>query len=213
MNYGVPYQGSKSRIAKDIIEQLPTGKRFVDLFAGGCAMTHAAILSQKYEKFLCNDLYPHGVNLFKNALNGEYSKPEYLRWVSREEFFAKKDTDDFVKMCYSFGNDGKSYMYSKELEPLKKGFHYAVVFDDWTYLEQYAKANNWREGLIDELKGSVGGSGVEERRLCAERTAKSTGLRGTNSPILVHLMGKKRLDEINERRLKLTKPAYDNGVK
>ena len=99
-------------------------------------------------------------------MNGEYSKPEYLRWVSREEFFAKNDTDDFVKMCYSFSNNGNNYMYSKELEPLKKGFHYAVVFDDWTYLEQYAKANNWREGLIEELKKSV--EGIEltnERRL------------------------------------------------
>lgn len=45
MNYGVPYMGSKNRIAKDIIAKLPTGKRFVDLFAGGCAITHAAILS------------------------------------------------------------------------------------------------------------------------------------------------------------------------
>jgi hypothetical protein len=157
MSYGVPYQGSKNRIAKDIIDLLPTGKRFVDLFAGGCAMTHCAILSGKYKKFLCNDLYPHGVNLFKNALNGEYSKPEYLRWVSREEFFAKKDTDDFVKLCYSFGSGGNTYMYSKELEPLKKGFHYAVVFDDWSFLEQYAKEHNWRDGLIEELKKSVEG--------------------------------------------------------
>lgn len=150
--FGIPYMGSKNRIAEELIRQMPEGKRFVDLFAGGCAMTHAALLSGKYEKVLCNDLYPHGVNLFKNALNGEYSKPEYLRWISREEFFAKKDTDDFVKLCYSFGNDGKTYMYSRELEPLKKGFHYAIVFNDWRFLEQYAKENNWREGLIDELK-------------------------------------------------------------
>lgn len=177
MTYGVPYQGSKSRIAKDIVELLPEGQRFVDLFAGGCAITHAAILSGKYKRFLCNDRYPRGSNLFKNALNGEYSKPEYLRWVSREEFFAKKDTDDFVKLCYSFGNGGTTYMYSQILEPLKKGFHYAVVFDDWTYLEQYAKENNWREGLIDELKKSVEG-----------------------------------IELANERRLKLTKPAFDNGI-
>ena len=84
MTYGVPYQGSKNRIAKDIVELLPEGNRLVDLFAGGCAITHAAMLSGKYKRFLCNDLYPHGSNLFKNALNGEYSKPEYLRWVSRE---------------------------------------------------------------------------------------------------------------------------------
>lgn len=177
MNYGVPYQGSKNRIAKDIVGLLPEGQRFVDLFAGGCAITHAAILSGKYKRFLCIDLYPHGSNLFKNALNGEYSKPEYLRWISREEFFAKKDTDEFVKLCYSFGNGGTTYMYSKELEPLKKAFHYAVVFNDWAYLEQYAKENNWREGLIDELKKSVEG-----------------------------------IDDVNERRLKMTKPAFDNEI-
>lgn len=56
MNYGVQYKGSKNRIAKDIISVLPSGKRFVDLFAGGCAVTQAALLSGKYEKVLCNDL-------------------------------------------------------------------------------------------------------------------------------------------------------------
>lgn len=56
--YGVPYQGSKNRIAEDIIALLPAGKRFVDLFAGGCAMTHAAILSDKWGRVLCNDKYP-----------------------------------------------------------------------------------------------------------------------------------------------------------
>lgn len=58
MNYGVPYQGSKNRIAKDIIELLPSGHRFVDLFAGGCAMTHCASLSDKWDKVLSNDKYP-----------------------------------------------------------------------------------------------------------------------------------------------------------
>ena len=33
--YGVPYQGNKSRIADLIINLLPGGKRFVDLFGGG----------------------------------------------------------------------------------------------------------------------------------------------------------------------------------
>lgn len=43
--FGTPYMGSKNGIAEDLIRQMPEGKRFVDLFAGGCAMTHAAILS------------------------------------------------------------------------------------------------------------------------------------------------------------------------
>lgn len=40
--YGMPYQGSKSRIAEEIIGMLPAGGVFYDLFAGGCAITHAA---------------------------------------------------------------------------------------------------------------------------------------------------------------------------
>lgn len=56
--YGVPYSGSKNKLAEDIIALLPKGKRFVDLFAGGCAMTHCALLSGKWETILSNDLYP-----------------------------------------------------------------------------------------------------------------------------------------------------------
>lgn len=35
-HYGVSYQGNKSRIADIIINILPSGKRLVDLFGGGC---------------------------------------------------------------------------------------------------------------------------------------------------------------------------------
>jgi len=45
MRYGLPYKGSKNGIAKKIVDALPAGEVFVDLFAGGCAVTHAAMLS------------------------------------------------------------------------------------------------------------------------------------------------------------------------
>lgn len=45
MRYGVPYQGSKNKIAELVVEHLPSGHTLVDLFAGGCAVTHAALLS------------------------------------------------------------------------------------------------------------------------------------------------------------------------
>ena len=35
MSFGLPYQGSKQSIAKDIVAILPCGNRLVDLFAGG----------------------------------------------------------------------------------------------------------------------------------------------------------------------------------
>ena len=45
--FGVGYMGSKNKIVKALILQLPSAKYFVDLFAGGCAMTHGAMLSGK----------------------------------------------------------------------------------------------------------------------------------------------------------------------
>ena len=57
-NYGIPYRGSKRKIAERLISVLPSGQRFVDLFGGGAAMTCAAVVSGKYESVLYNDLNP-----------------------------------------------------------------------------------------------------------------------------------------------------------
>lgn len=32
--YGIPYKGNKSKIAEEILAQLPAGHRLVDLFGG-----------------------------------------------------------------------------------------------------------------------------------------------------------------------------------
>lgn len=48
-HYGVPYQGNKSRIADIIINILPKGKRLVDLFGGGGAITHCGMLSENWK--------------------------------------------------------------------------------------------------------------------------------------------------------------------
>ncbi len=45
MRFGIPCQGSKDRIAEWVVEQLPASHTRADLFAGGCAVTHAALLS------------------------------------------------------------------------------------------------------------------------------------------------------------------------
>ena len=41
--YGLPYQGSKSKIAEKLGAMLPNADVFIDLFAGGCAMTDWAL--------------------------------------------------------------------------------------------------------------------------------------------------------------------------
>lgn len=120
--YGLPYQGSKSRIAEKIIDLLPAGGTFYELFAGGCAVTHCAILSKKWDRFVINDIRSGQTKFFTDAIEGNLNEG-YDGWVSREEFFKKKDTDPFIRSVWSFCNNQKDYIYGPEKEKIKSIVH------------------------------------------------------------------------------------------
>lgn len=132
--YGLPYKGSKNSIADWLVDQLPPAEHFYDLFSGGCAVTHAAMVHQKFKYYHVNDILADVPQLFADACNGKYRNE--TRWISREDFFALKDTDAYVRLCWSFGNDQRTYLYSKEIEPWKKALHYARVFGDNSLLHE-----------------------------------------------------------------------------
>lgn len=129
--YGIPYQGSKNAIAAHIVgEFLPPSTCLVDIFAGGCAITHAA-LEAGWHKVIANDI-SDAPELFAAAARGEYKNEK--RWISREDFARLKDNDAYVRYCWSFGNNANGYMYSVEIEPWKKALHYARVLGDCSLL-------------------------------------------------------------------------------
>lgn len=132
--YGVPYQGSKNALAERIVDRLPSAPVLYDIFAGGCAITHAALLRRKFARIYANDI-TDAPRLFSDAIRGKYR--EEKRWISREEFFQLKDTDPYVRLCWSFGNNQKEYMYSKEIEPWKRALHYARVFGNTSMLNEF----------------------------------------------------------------------------
>lgn len=155
MNYGVPYMGSKNRIAKEIIELLPSAETFVDLFCGGCAMTHAAILSGKYNNFVINDIDWMPTQLFLDAIDGKYLN--HYKWVSREDFFAEKDKNPFVKYIYSFGNNGKTYLFNSDNEREKSQIFESVVEDVDSIEEKRKTSGNRLQNIerINRLNGLV----------------------------------------------------------
>ena len=126
-NYGLPYMGSKNSIVGKFFPLFPKAKHFYDLFGGGGAVTHYAVLSAKYEQVHYNDISDIG-SLFEDAVSGRYANE--TRWISREDFFALKDKEPYVRVVWSFGNNGEDYMYSREVEPWKRALHYARVFGD-----------------------------------------------------------------------------------
>lgn len=115
--------GSKSTIAEWVISHLPKADTLVDAFAGGCALTHAAMLSRKFNRIIANDI-TDAPKLFIDACNGLYRDEK--RWVSRECFEATKDSDPFVRLIWSFGNNQKNYIYAKDIEERKHSIHNAV---------------------------------------------------------------------------------------
>lgn len=183
MNYGLPYMGSKNRIAKWVVDILPASDTLYDLFAGGCAITHCAMLSGKWNNYVINDINPGVTQLFLDAMDGKYKDEN--RWISREDFFKLKDDDPFVACCWSFGNDWRTYMYGPNIEPYKKACHYAIVFDDWG---QYAELC---PETVEAAKNAVNGlTDTRERRLAF-------------GPSVV-----KRLKELNDETLLTENPLY-----
>ena len=166
-NYGLPYAGSKSRIAHWVIDHLPRWRVLIDAFAGGCAITHRALLSHKWQTIIANDINGKYPKLFLDAVKGKYRDEK--RWISREDFERLKSQDAFVACCFSFGNNLRYYMYPKEIEPYKRALHYASVFDDFEPMQE----------LMPEVAQAVGDAlygqnNLHDRRITAQNIIVKT---------------------------------------
>lgn len=147
MKYGLPYKGSKNKLALRINQLLPKADHLIDLFCGGCAVTHAALMMDKFQHIHINDVDWRPVQLFTDSLAGKYENEN--RWISREDFFRLKDVDPYVAIVWSFGNDMRTYMYGREIEEIKRSLHYAIYFADYAP----AKALGYNLSFLDGIHG------------------------------------------------------------
>ena len=149
---GLPYQGSKKKISKKIIEIIKqnfgTDKPIYDIFGGGGAITAECILNGLDVHY--NDLDKDITNAFERVISQDREWIKTLI-VSRDEFFEikakeNKTTDDFLKLLVnSFGNDKKSYLYSKEISDLKYNLAKEIiekhdVFSGYKQTETYKRS-------------------------------------------------------------------------
>lgn len=166
-NYGLPYTGSKSRIAHWVIDNLPCGRVLIDAFAGGCSITHRALLSHKWQTIIANDINGKCPQLFLDAVRGKYR--DELRWISREDFERLKQQDAFIACCWSFGNNLRSYMYSQAIEPYKRALHYAIVFNDFEPMQELMP--EVAQSVADALHGV---RNLHDRRITAQNIIVKT---------------------------------------
>jgi site-specific DNA-adenine methylase len=149
---GLPYQGSKKKISKKIVEIIKqnfgTDEPIYDIFGGGGAITAECILNGLEVHY--NDLDKDITNAFERVISQDREWIKTLI-VSRTEFTEikakeNKTTDDFLKLLInSFGNKKKSYMYSKEISDLKYNLAKEIignhdVFGGYKQTETYKRS-------------------------------------------------------------------------
>ena len=149
---GLPYQGSKKKISKKIVEIIKqnfgTDKPIYDIFGGGGAITAECILNGLEVHY--NDLDKDITNAFERVISQDREWIKTLI-VSRTEFFGIKEkenktTDDFLKLLInSFGNKKASYMYNKEISDLKYNLAKEIiekhdVFSGYKQTETYKRS-------------------------------------------------------------------------
>ena len=151
---GLPYQGSKKKISKKIVEIIKqnfgTDRPIYDIFGGGGAITAECILNGLEVHY--NDLDKNITNAFERVISQDREWIKTLI-ISREEFFEIKEkenktTDDFLKLLVnSFGNKKRNYLYSKEISDLKYNLAKEIiekhdVFSGYKQTETYKKVTS-----------------------------------------------------------------------
>ena len=146
---GLPYQGSKKKISKKIVEIIKqnfgTEKPIYDIFGGGGAITAECMLNGLEVHY--NDLDETATSMFQKVVGEDR---DYLKTliVSRDEFFKirekeNKTVDDELKLLVnSFGNDRKTYLYSKEFSDLKYNLAMEIINNHDTF-ENYRKTETY----------------------------------------------------------------------
>ena len=149
---GLPYQGSKKKISKKIVEIIKqnfgTDKPVYDIFGGGGAITAECLLNGLEVHY--NDLDETATSMFQKVVSEDR---DYLKTllISRDEFLKirekeNKTVDDELKLLVnSFGNNRKGYLYSEEFSDLKHNLAAEIVkkhdvFSGYRKTETYLKA-------------------------------------------------------------------------
>ena len=192
---GLPYQGSKKKISKKIVEIIKqnfgTEKPVYDIFGGGGAITAECLLNGLEVHY--NDLDRTITDMFQKVVSEDR---DYLKTliVSRDEFFKIRDKenktiDDNLKLLVnSFGNNKRNYLYSEEFSDLKHNIAIDVVKNHNTF-KGYLKTKTYIDA-VNNIKD-------KETLKQLERIQQ-----------LAHIQQLERVQNININNLEITNRDY-----
>lgn len=210
---GLPYVGSKKKIAKKIIEIIKqnfgTDKTVYDLFGGGGAVTLECKLQGL--DVVYNDIDPIPGQMIQKILSEDR---EYLKTLicSREEFFKirdkeNKNIDDHLKLLInSFGNDNRTYLYSKELSDIKYELAKEII-DKHDCFCGYRQTETFKEFIKNEGKlKSLDLENTQEENRALEVMQKLEQLQRLQQ--LERLQQLKNIQNIKQKKMKFYSRDY-----
>lgn len=179
------YMGSKRRIAKylyNIIASREGGAGiFVDLFCGGLSMSEMFanhnwdVVANDADKYLVAFLR----DIMTNApwLTSELIKPAFVNRGTFEYVALNPDIYPaafvgYINTTWSFGNNGRSYMYGKKTEPIQHAAHDYIVYNEPDKLLELLEERDLSistKCFMDMLKIPI--LDYEKRRLMLQREA------------------------------------------
>lgn len=162
---GLPYQGSKKKISKKIVEIIKqnfgTDKPIYDVFGGGGAITAECMLNGLEVHY--NDLDKDITDMFQRVISQDREWIKTLI-VSRDEFFEiknkdNKTVDDKLKLLInSFGNNKNGYLYNKEWSDTKHNLATEIInkydiFSGYRRTEAYKQSvDSFRNKQLQQIE-------------------------------------------------------------
>lgn len=138
MSLGLPYMGSKRKLASEILKIITQRHAnitdFYDLCGGGGSVSFTAVKEHRFNVHY-NELNKHIYSLVKYLKENKTLEPKFYEWVTREEFFNQINRPNeeadwysgFVMSCWSFGNSQKSYLYGDDVAVIKELAHKFII--------------------------------------------------------------------------------------
>lgn len=153
-NYSMPYMGSKQKLVDRIVPFILNRHKgvtdFYDLFGGGGSVSFYVLQRYPQIKTHYNELNTAIVELLRHIQqNGEIPtdfvpRAIFSQNINKNDWFA-----GFLQCCWTYGNNQRSYLYSREVEEFKHKYH-DTVFGDSSNLE-------WLENYINNRFVKDGG--------------------------------------------------------
>lgn len=202
--YGIPYMGSKDKIAESICRLFPKADNFYDLFGGGFSISHCIALKRKdFKRIHYNEIRSGMCKFIEDCIAGKYSYENFLpKWISREEFY-NRINEPYVKLIWSFGNNGKGYLFGKDIEKYKRSLHNAVIFNNFNaFAKKHLGISKFKDGYS-----------IKERRLFVRYRGETPQLKRLQK--LQQLEGLERLQQLDrlqglQRKITFSNLSYEN---